>query len=394
MPFALLLVSLGTNAVRVNAQAANFPGGQVKRLWETVIEDDAFEVEYKSAAVSDKNESIWLVLGRRPALMMTGPQTLALRTLDRLGKTLSEISIESLAKAARLQHVPDQVIDLAAMADGSLAVVLGSGRQVSVVTVDGKGSRGTQAKDIGAPRPDLYITRALPTRSGNLLLIGRLGVRAIAIKLDRNLDVTWEKSANPADATVFLDGAVYDNESFVLTGAHSSNPGASLEVSLWLGQFDGEGQVAKSISLPGRVASVATAPDGGCVIVQGVVASRRLEFRFRSYDRNLKESWNADLLTGTLDSPPFRLSPVPGIPAGYLIVGSENRHLWLSRIRAGSSILWAQTIGDKPGPMPELVWNFGLAATPQTVIIPFTDMVVNAKMQQRQVVKVMSVDAR
>src|SRR5437764_5655183 len=68
----VLLLVLGANRFRLTGQmtAAN---GNVKLLWETVIQETAFEVECKASALSNKDGSVWLVLGRRPALAMTGP---------------------------------------------------------------------------------------------------------------------------------------------------------------------------------------------------------------------------------------------------------------------------------------------------------------------------------
>lgn len=390
---ALLGVLLAASAVDVSAQATIASGGlaHVNRLWETLIEEDSFEVEYKACAVSPKDDSVWLVLGRRPALMMTGPQTLALRVLDRAGKTLSEKSLESLAKSAGLSPAPDQFIDIAAMLDGTMAILFSSGGQLSVVTVDGR-HRVTQGRNIGALRPELFITRAQPTPAGNLLLLGRLGDRAIAIKLDQNLSVRWEKMTSPEDASLFLDGALFGDESFTLIGARSRGSGASTEIMLWLGQIDREGQIKNSLSLPGRFPSLAASPDGACAIVAADATSQGLDFWFKIYDRNLKELWNSKLVSGTRDFQPFRLSYLSQTTSDFFIVGSLKRHLWLSRVHAGTALLWSDTLTEQSGSMPELVWNFGLKPSTRGMVIPYTDMVVNKKMQQRQVVKVMVVD--
>lgn len=395
--FALLPVALAANvAIAGGGQAprAAAATGNVKQLWESAIAEEANEVEYKASAVSRKDESIWLVLGRRPALMMSGPQRLALDTLDRTGKIVSENSLESLAKAAGLTRVPDQFLDLAATPDGDLAVVLSSAAQVSVVMVDGKSHRVIQGKNIGAPRPDLLITRAIPAGDGNLRLLGRAGARAIAITLDRKLAVLSEKLANPGEASIFLDGSPLSDGTFVLAGARPAKPGTSTGPSVWLGYLSAEGQLTKPISMPGRFASVAAAPEGGCAMVQGILSAQGAEFWFRSYDHNLKEWWSVKLVSGTRDLQPFRIASAGQGTAEYLILGAENHRLQLSRVRAGSALLWTQVLGAAPGPMPPLVWNYGLAPAASSVVVASTEMVVNVKMQQRQVVKVMNLDIR
>jgi len=388
-----LALALASVVSRADGQARSTPeAGNVKQLWETAIADDSFEVEYKASAVSTIDSSVWLVVGRRAALTMSGQQDLALVALDRNGKILSETSLQSLAGTAGLTHVPDKFIDLAATTGGNIAVVLRSGGQTSVVTVDGKSRRVIQGKDIGAARPNLLVARAVAIPGGNLLLLGRLGPGAVAIKLDPKLAVVWERPADPKGAGVFTDAAVLSDENFVVTGTHSARPGSSDESSLWLGRLDAEGQVTKSIFMPGQFASVATGPDGGCALVQGMVGPQGADFWFRSYDRDLKEEWSTKLLSGTRDLMSFRI--VPAGQGEYVVLGSEKHHLWISRVRAGAGVQWSQTFGDPPGAMPVLVWNFGLARAGSSVVVVTTDMVVNAKMQQRQIVRARNMDIR
>jgi len=371
------------------------PAIQAKRIWESSIADDSFEVEYKASAISTKNDATWLVLGRRPALTMTGPQVLALHGIDRNGKELLETPLESLGKTAGIGGPVDQFFDIAGEADGSMALVLASGGQLTIITVDGATGRFLRAKQVGVALTDLLVTRALPTPAGNLLVIGRRGMRPLATKLDASLAVAWEKWGDPGEVSVYLDGVVYNDESFALVGARSSARRASTPASLWLGQFNAEGQGIRSATMPGRFAAIASAANGGCVVVRGTASASGSDFSFISYDRNLKESWNADLAVGIKDFKPFRVSRIPESPAGYLVVGSEKHRLWIAMVEAGSSVVWKGTLGDPTGSaMPNLVWNFGIDPASSVAVVPFTELSVNAKMQQRQAVRVMAFSAR
>jgi hypothetical protein len=385
-------VPLMAAALAVAALSAPAVPPTVKQLWETTLAPESAEIEYKALAVSNKDESVWLMLGKRPALAMTGPQRLQLDTLDRAGKTVAETALDSLAKTAGLKRTPDHFLDLAATDEGNLAVVVSAAGQVSVILVDGKSRHVIQAREIGVSQPGLLITRCVPFAGGNLLLLGRMGAHAWAIRLDRKMAVVWEKPASAGDVTVFVDGAPLSGGNFIVGGASASKPGAATPASLWLGQLTADGQVTRWISLPGRFISVAPAPDGGAAAVQGTLSVAGGEFRLRSYDRNLKETGSSELLSGTRDLQPFRVAPAGQPPAEYVVLGSERHRLWLAKVRAGSAVLWSQTLGQTSSSMPDLVRNFGLQPAASTFVVAATEMVVNAKMQQRQVVKVMNLE--
>jgi len=72
-PSCPLLLALLSLVVPVSGQGQ----GSIKRLWETAIEEAAFSIECKAAAISPRDGSVWLVIGRRAAGEMSGRQKLA-----------------------------------------------------------------------------------------------------------------------------------------------------------------------------------------------------------------------------------------------------------------------------------------------------------------------------
>jgi hypothetical protein len=358
--------------------------GSVKRLWETAIEEEASSIECKAAAVSPQDDSVWLVIGRRPAGEMSGRQKLALRGLDSTGKLLSETSLDFLTREASFQRPTNDIAGLAATADGNLAMAWSMGE---VVVLNAKSRGLVRRKDLGPGRPDLWLTRALPLSDNGLLLIGRLDTRAIAIRLNRALEVVWEKSAAPPEVGMYENGVVLENDTFFLTG--EVYHGGTASMSMWVGRFNANGELVRSVSLPGQLLSVAAAPGGGCALVQGIRGSADLWFR--NYDREMKELWNVRLGSGVAAIWPFPLVPVPRAAGDYFVAGTEKFHFLLSRVKAGASIAWTRTFQEQSGSEPELIWNHFLLSTKHSVIIPFTAMAVRSNMQN-QIVKVLSVD--
>ena len=381
MPRALLALLLS-----LLAPLSGQGQGSIKRLWETAIEEEASSIECKAAAVSPRDDSVWLVIGRRAAGEMGGPQKLALRGLDSTGKLLPETPLDFLTGEASFQRPTNDIAGLAATGDGNLLMAWSLG-EVVVLNANSRGL--VRRKDLGPGRADLRLTRALALADSGYLLIGRLGTGATAIRLNRHLEVVWEKVPDPAEVGMFVDGAVLENDSFCLAGEVGHGRAAS--ISLKLGRFGANGELVKSVSLPGQLLSVAAAPGGGCTIVQGIRGALGVDFWFRTYDREMKELSNVRLGSDVRAIWPFPLAPVPRAAGDYFIAGTERFHFLLSRVKAGASIVWTRTFQEQSGSNEELIWNHFLLSTRHSVIISFTAMAVRSNMQN-QIVKVMSVD--
>ncbi len=364
--------------------------GSMKRLWEAAIEEQASSIECKAAAVSPRDDSVWLVIGRRAAGEMGGPQKLALRGLDSAGKPLSETSLDFLTREATFHRPMNDLIGLAATGDGNLGMVWSLG-EVVVLNATSRGL--VRRKDLGPGRADLMLTRALALSDNGYLLIGRLGTRATAIRLNRALEVVWEKSPYLAETGMFMDGAVLEDDAFCLAGEVGHGRAAS--ISLKVGRFSANGELVRSVGLPGQLLSAAAAPGGGCAVVQGIRGASGVEFWFRHYDREMRELSNVRLGADVAAIERFLLVPVPRTAGDYFIAGTERFHFLLSRVKpgagAGASIAWTRRFREQSGSNEELIWNHFLLPAKQSVIIPFTAMAVRSDMQN-QIVKVMSLD--
>jgi hypothetical protein len=370
--------------------------GDTKRLWEVTIEEPASAVEYKASAVSAQDESIWLVIGRRPAGAMSGPQALALHGLDHNGKTLSDRSLDFLSGETSSQKPGEEFIDIAATGDGDLALVSTLGQ---VVTMKAMSGRVLRRKDVGPGRRFLYVKRALSFSDGSLLLVGFGDSGATAIKLNKNLDVVWEKTVDRDQVGTLVDGVVLGDDSFFLAG--NVRHGGTASSSLWVGRFGAGGELRKSLSIPGQLVSVAAAAGGGCAVVQGINGPRGQEVWFRNYDRDLRELWNVRVGDGIGPNwRPVFVVRVPWIPDEYFVAGVNRDSFLLSRIKAGSGIVWTRTFQEQSNSMPEAAWNVGLLTTSHSVVIPFTAMPMKPKMNKQlqavgyemlEVAKVMSV---
>jgi len=361
--------------------------GNIKRLWEAVIEEESSGIECKAAAISPRDDSVWLVIGRRAVGEMGGPQKLALRGLDSAGKPLPETSLDFLTKEPSFHRPMNDIAGLAATGDGNLLVAWSLGE---VVVLNATSRRPLRRKDLGPGRADLMLTRALALSDNGYLLLGRLGTRATAIRLNRELEVVWEKVPYPAEAGMFMGGVPLENDAFCLTGEVGHGRAAS--ISLKVGRFSSNGELARTVSLPGQLLSVAAAPGGGCAVVQGIRGAWGVEFWFRNYDRELKELSNLRLGSDVRAIWPFLLAPVPRTPGDYFIAGTERFQFLLFRVKAGASIAWTRSFQEQSGSAEELIWNHFLLPAKQSIVIPFTAMVVRSNMQN-QVVRVISVDS-
>lgn len=390
-----LLAILSVGCIACLGQSTANPGssGKLKLLSETLIEEPDFDLEYKASVASRKFDTFWLVLGRRPTGTMSGPQKLALRTLNQAGKTLANMPLDALVKAAGIADEPDRLIDLAATEDGNLSVILGSNGRIWVVTVDGNTHLVTRGKDIAPSSKDVSIGRALPGPGGSLMLIGNSGRGPITIKLDPNLAIVWEKLADPDSVSRFMDGFISEDGTFVLSG----NFVKGTQVSQWVGRFSAHGKVEASIAIPGQSAILAGAPDGGCTIVQEIATYNGPDYWFRTYDQNLKELWSYKLYSGNWNLLTVPLARVPQAPMDYLVTGFEKRRLQISKVRALSGILWSRTPELQTTSEPLSTWNAGLAPAASSVFVSSTEFVMYKSPEgyrQRQILHIMNVDTK
>jgi hypothetical protein len=358
--------------------------GNIKRIWDTTINEDGYHLAYKAAAISHQDGSIWLVIERRAGGKKLGPPALAVRGLDSTGRAIAEMPLESPHGLARAEFA-----DFAVLGDASLVIVFRSGE---TVMMSPKSHLVLRRKDLGTGRPGFMVTRALSLSGNDLLLIGRLGSRAIIIRLNRDFDVVWEQLSDPTKVSAFVDGVVLNDDTFSLTGgvAHSRAEPSSR----WVGHFNASGEVINSFPIPGQLLSLATEPGGGSAIIHGVPGLSGVDLWFRRYDRNLKELSKVLVASGLDGFHPFLLTHIPGTPGDYLIVGTHKLSFLLSRVKDGSSIAWTQTLKQQSGSTqdPNMILNVGLLAAGKSFIIPFTDSFVDSKMQLHDVVKVMSME--
>jgi hypothetical protein len=97
---------------------------------------------------------------------------------------------------------------------------------------------------------------------------------------------------------------------------------------------------------------------------------------------------------------PFFVVRVPWIPDEYFVAGVNKGSFLLSRVRAGSGIVWTRTFQEQSSSMAAEGWNVGLLTTSHSVVIPFTAMPMKPRMNKQlqeveyeilEVVKIMSV---
>lgn len=388
------LVSLSGLSMHLQAGTfdSNDGAGQIKTIWQVDMAEEEFDLEYKGGAVSVQDSSMVVVLGKRPALSMSGPQTFAVRTLDASGKIVTETSLEELASAAGLPQAPDKFIDLTVRDDGNAVLLAGGHDRLFIIVFDARTHGIKLAKSLDAFGPDLRLSKTLPVPGRALLLIGSRAGRGTVIRLDRNLAKVWEKTATAGNISVYRDGIVLRDESLILTGSRSASPENLREISSFIALFDANGNSIKSVSLPGYSSALAATPGGGCAVLQELFTGKGTDIWLRSYDRDLNETWGINLLTGGKDYQMFHLAPIPQAATDYMIVGSEKRALWLARVQIGKSVLWTRNFTDASRKFQDLVWNFSIVPSGKTLLVPSTELVVNANMQQRQIVKIMSLE--
>jgi hypothetical protein len=374
------------------SQAGPAPG-VIKPVWQVTIEEDSNEIEFKAAAVSARNESVWLLLGRRSLGSMSGPQTDSLDTLDRSGEFQGELSLATLGKIASLSQIPDNVIDIAALSNGNVAILTQAGARLFIVVLDGATRQFIVAKEVERVGSGALLTRAIAAESNTLLLIGRSDGRAVALKLDSNLNLLWKRSPEGAGVGVYTDATVLSDGTYVFAGTSLKHEGDPTSLSLWLERAKTDGRTETASYLPGRSMSVAPSANGGCSTIQHVIGNAGIDIWFKSYDQSLKETGSIKLLTGTKNFQTFQLARIPGSTNDFLVVGSDKQMIWLSRVTDGGSVVRYElsSRAGRPNDFPELLWNFGVRAGASSLIVPTTEMLVNAKLQQRQTVRIISI---
>lgn len=355
-----------------------------QKVWEIGFEDDNLEYEYKDAAMISK-DSIWLAVGVRPKGQLGGDQGFSLWRVDlNHGKKVNDINLEDFSKGQEPKIKYTKIQDLAVTENGELLLVLESlDNQVSLVKVDSKNGENLFIKKIGEAHSGVLIMKIIQTADRKYLLIGRASDKPLMMKVDERGNTIWKKTIDDENLSIFLDGLLTDDNGYALIGTYITSSGES---NFWLGKFDSNGDLFKKNIFNGRYGNIVKAKDNGYAVVHNQMGSKGWNIFIRGINPDLSGSWNAELLSGVEVFSPFKIASASN--GDYIVAGSGESRLSVSRIKKGGEVLWNHIRRDN-STVWEKLWNFDLLSQSGEFVIPYTMLIVNKQGEQRQVIKIM-----
>jgi outer membrane protein assembly factor BamB len=369
----LIAILLLAGTVRADARAV-----VPQATWQQRFASADGEYEYKAGALAGADASIWLVVGRRAKGQLSGPQSLWLWQLDAAGTKQREIDLAPVSPRAL-----SDLKDVAVRPDGSLLLIGQAGDGLFVlIGYDPQRGERLFAKDLSRAGRRFFINRFVVLGDDRYVVVGRAGSSGAALAVRGDGEPLWEQTFTGEKVTVLSDGVRMDDGRLMVVGSHL-DPGGS--TSIWVGTLDASGKLTGSTSFAGRYAAIARAPDGQYAVLFDARGAAAWDVSLRGLTPDLREVWTIPLVSDPRIVFPFRVSQVAG--GEVVIVGAKDGHLWVARVGTQGKMQWSTSVRDE-GAAQEDVWNYGVLSAGDTFVVPYSTMIVNDKMEQRQELRV------
>lgn len=348
------------------------------------------DFELRDAALSPDGRTLWVVAAARPKGQIRGGDDLVLATFAADTLVAQEpLNVPGLSRGQTSTARPlgmRAIEDMAFAADGRLLIALARGTNPSsILPVDTAARTAGEPLPLALGSPSADVHELVRTIRGRLLAVGVDGPQIFVAELADDGKVTrlsqlQAESALIERAVPVADGGV------LLVGRRGSDAAAA---EVWLGLVSAEGELVRSARFPARDGVVAALQGGGYAAVLQRAGARGFDVTLHALEADLRERWSKPLATDQVN-PWFDVAPVPS--GGFVVAGTKDRGLWVTRYAADGTSVWTEHRMPEPS-APEMVFNLRLFTRGETFVLPYTAFTVEDR-EQRQSIRVITFTVR
>jgi len=296
--------------------------------------------EYKTMGITEKGELIIAALSHSIGKSSSNHR-FWLWTINKEGKRIREVEVKASQADEKVPSYSD-IKGLTILENGDVLLVVDfmpSRPSVVVVTKDGK---QVLTKEIAGLERSISISKLIPTKDGNYLLIGYEDqeLDLFAMKIDGTGKILWKKKWDMGKEEMFVDGLATEDSGFILVGNSGDLGkilmGGPLKVSV--GKYTAHGDLITEKTFQGRYGSVARISGGSYVIAYDKSNSLSQDVWVKAFDVTLKELWQTQLIAEEQGIAHFTLAAVPS--GGLLAVGWKAAWPYAARMDKKGNRLW------------------------------------------------------
>lgn len=305
--------------------------------WEHRLGDDLWEHEYRAMAVSDKGDSIFVAVRARPAGHRDTPWSLMIWRVNQQTGELTPTALDP--QLTLLSKSYADIEDLKVLGNGSVVLAAESSKGVpSIIKLEPNGKLSF-AKEIADPTHSAEILKILPTADGGFVIVGHQSTDAVIEKVDPAGNKTWDKVIDRGKIESFFDGVTTSDGGVVVIGnSWTGDPFFIGPSAILVMKFDDKGNLQMEKSFPGRYASIAPSTQNSYAVVYDKSDTVQQSISVVGLSDELRELWNAPIFSSERGVARFRIASAPN--GGFVVVGSRDLNLWVSRIDKMGKTMW------------------------------------------------------
>ena len=228
------------------------------------------------------------------------------------------------------------------------------------------------------------VQRVTAVGAGNMLLAGSLGTQPWVREIDtagaKVREFPIRLASSSAVAAVIEDG----------NAVAACEQGTFPDSEVWVGRVSPGGEVKGDVTFPGRPTDLARGADGSFAVAIEQRTPAGSDILLKGLSAGLKEQWSRVLAGKQRVAGSFRLAAVDS--GGYVVAGSKDRGLLISRVKADGTALWTEQHEPQSSAELELTMRVELAHAGDTYVAAYTAF-ISVGREQRQVVRVIRFEA-
>jgi hypothetical protein len=302
-------------------------------VWERTYGDPGGAwYEYQAGTLSPAGEIVIAVTAHVPESRINAVRVL---TLDQQGEKRSDVGPST--SDADTRNVSDiKAVFVLDNGDRLLFLDLVENRP-ALLRLDPSG-KVLLKKTLLSTTREVSVSRVVRLAASSFLLLGQESGDAVAVKVDAQGGVPWEKSFDRGKTDFFVDGAPLPDGGLALVGDSGQydmfQAGPS---TVWIGEYDATGAPKQEPTvLPGRYGSVANTTDGAYVVAFDKGDRGRQDIVLQGFARAAKPSWVVPIFSGP-GMQHFRVAAVAG---GFVVVGGKDSQPWVVGVSAPGKRTW------------------------------------------------------
>jgi len=359
---------------RCASAGAAIPGDVVS----VTVSDSSREYELRSVIVSADGSMTQLIVAAHPRAGQALSASLVWATVDASGRvSLVENPLAALSRESSpsgpgsglgFVFVNGREFLVSSSAEGGTALVrLGRSNEPSVV----------HAVNVGGRSP--VVNRVLAATNDHIILVGSVGLRPMVTEVDAEGKTITEFPLNAEGMSAV--NAVFDAEGNVITACEQ---GTFPKATTWVRRVSRRGAVLAETSFAGRPTDLARGSDGSYLVLIERSDATGSEIVMKGLATDLSQRWTRSVASRQRPGNSFQVAPIP--TGGFVVAGTKNRGLYISRITAAGAEVWAEAHDPMESPELEVASHVELASAQNNFAVAYTAFVVAGR-EQHQVVK-------